>query len=565
MEVLLDIEANGLDPDTIHCFSTSTGCRGTTVEELRAALAGCTLLVGHNLRGYDLPVLERLWGFTYDGVVIDTLVLSRLSRPSRDGGHSLEAWGQRLGYAKVLHEDWDTYSPAMQHRCDEDVALNLKVYEALKEELKGFDQRSIDLEMRTNEIIQKQIANGCQFNEGEAMLLLAELRDRQCAVEAEVQDVFRPLPTPSGTAEPKYKANGELSIVGAKFLGDNWQTLGGPCTKVTYPEFNLGSNDQIARYLGRKGWKPKTLTPTGKAVVDEGALKDVEIPEAQLILEYKNLTKTIAMVSSWLEAQDDDGRIRGYVNSCGAVTGRMTHSKPNLAQVPARTKEGKRCRALFTVAEDCSLVGMDASGLELRMLAHYMADPGYTKEVVSGDVHSANQRAAGLDTRDQAKTFIYAFLYGAGDAKIGEIAGLRAKDGRALKQRFLSKTPALKRLIGAVEQASGRGYLKGLDGRRIAVRSRHAALNTLLQSAGAVVMKEAVVILMDKVNRGGLGEHARVVLTVHDEVQLEVTTKYAPAVAKLAEDAMREAGESFDLRCPLAGEAAIGSNWSETH
>ena len=570
-EIVFDIEANGLHPDRVHCWAASGNQSGTTPESFQQVLNTGATLVGHNIIGYDIPVLGSVWGLEPTANnVIDTLVLSRLANPSRQGGHGLAAWGQRLGYPKVEHEDWSTYTPEMQHRCNVDVEINERVLVAVRKELKGFSQDSIDLEMEVAHVIEKQHKTGWAFDERKAFLLAARLRDEQRAVELEVQEQFRPLATKGTEVNPRYTKDGSLSKVGTNFLGDDWETLSGPCTKVTFPEFNLGSNDQIARYLKRQGWEPKTLTETGKAVVDEGALKGVDIPEAQLILRYKNLSKVAKMVEGWIEACQDDGRIYGRVNPCGAVTGRMTHSNPNLAQVPARGSLGKECRELFTVEPGYTLVGTDACGLELRCLAHYMNDEGYSKAVVEGsqsegtDVHTLNQKAAGLPDRDTAKTFIYAFLYGAGDALIADIAGLKtAKEGKALKERFLRATPALASLKSRVEDAAGRGWLKGLDGRKVHVRSVYSGLNTLLQSAGAILMKRQMVILDTLVFEAGLD--ARQVATVHDEVQFEVADGDVGEFQKLAEQSMVLAGEYYNLRCPLAGEAKAGQTWKETH
>jgi DNA polymerase I-like protein with 3'-5' exonuclease and polymerase domains len=198
------------------------------------------------------------------------------------------------------------------------------------------------------------------------------------------------------------------------------------------------------------------------------------------------------------------------------------------------------------------------------MLAHYMQDDAYTNEVVSGDIHTANQKAAGLETRNQAKTFIYAFLYGAGDAKIGKVVGAGAKEGQALKSRFLQNTPSLKELrekVGRIAQNSG--TLPGLDGRRLQVRSDHAALNTLLQSAGAIVMKQALVLLDDKLQK--LRIDYKFVANVHDEWQIEVEEGFAELVGKYGVRAIEEAGTSLSMRCPLSGEYKVGNSWKETH
>ena len=277
------------------------------------------------------------------------------------------------------------------------------------------------------------------------------------------------------------------------------------------------------------------------------------------------LQKRVAQIESWLKALGSDGRVHGKVITNGAVTGRMTHMSPNMAQVPnSGSPYGEDCRDLWTVDKGYKLVGIDASGLELRMLAHYMKDDAYTSEVVSGDIHTANQKAAGLETRNQAKTFIYAFLYGAGDAKIGKVVGAGAKEGQTLKARFLKNTPSLKELrekVGRISQTSG--TLPGLDGRRLQVRSDHAALNTLLQSAGAIVMKQALVILNDELRRAKIDY--RFVVNCHDEWQIEVKEGSEDIAGKLGVEAIKKAGEYFNMRCPLDGEYKIGNSWKETH
>ena len=283
------------------------------------------------------------------------------------------------------------------------------------------------------------------------------------------------------------------------------------------------------------------------------------------------------MVKSWVDAiNDETGRVHGRVNPCGAVTGRMTHSKPNCAQVPAtkHDKDGKilwgfeggygaDCRNLWTVPDGYSLVVCDASGLELRMLAHYVNDEAYTNEILNGDIHSANQKSAGLQTRDQAKTFIYAFLYGAGDGKIGEVAGGGPKRGRILKKNFLDNTPALKHLRSKVADSSKKGWVTGLDGRKLHIRSEHSALNTLLQSAGAVVMKKALVLLDTYAKQYNIDY--KFVLNVHDEFQCEVRDDQADFFGGLAVGAIIKAGKTFNLNCPLDGEYKVGRTWQQTH
>jgi DNA polymerase I-like protein with 3'-5' exonuclease and polymerase domains len=299
-------------------------------------------------------------------------------------------------------------------------------------------------------------------------------------------------------------------------------------------------------------------------------LSKIDLPEAAPIVEYLMLQKRVAQIESWLEAVGKDGRVHGKVMTNGAVTGRMTHSSPNMAQIPnSGSVYGPECRECWTVEDGQVLVGIDASGLELRMLAHYMKDTNYVRTVCEGsskdgtDVHTINQRAAGLLTRDSAKTFIYAFLYGAGDAKIGSIVGGNSRKGGELKKRFLSQTPALAKLIAKVALYAAKGYVPGLDGRKIWVRSEHAALNSLLQGAGAIVMKKALCLFYNKCKENSWP--IKLVANVHDEIQLETSEKYAIIIGEAAVQSIVEAGEHFGLRCPLNGEYKIGRNWRETH
>jgi DNA polymerase I-like protein with 3'-5' exonuclease and polymerase domains len=307
----------------------------------------------------------------------------------------------------------------------------------------------------------------------------------------------------------------------------------------------------------------KEVTPSGQPKVDESTLKkQTDIPEAKIILRYLLCQKRASHVDSWIKAVGEDSRIHGRVRHIGAVTGRMAHSSPNLAQIPSvRAEYGKQCRELFTVREGHVLVGADASGLELRMLAHYMDDADYTNEILTGDIHTANQKAAGLATRDQAKTFIYAFLYGAGNAKIGEVVGSTSGAGKKLKDRFLENTPALADLRKAVLEDGESGSLVGLDGRRLSVRSAHAALNTLLQGAGAIVMKQAIVILYDLLDKVDF----KLVAQVHDEWQIECKPEDADFIGKSCVNAMIFAGEVLQLNCPLDGEYRVGNSWADTH
>jgi len=576
MKIVFDIEANGLNPDRVWCivahivgteeFFEFHGFSLFDFNEWLLGFDNCEV-IGHNIIGYDIPVLERLLGTDFSKCKItDTLVLSRLANPSRDGGHSLENWGETLNQPKGDYSDWDNFSTDMVEYCVQDVRVNTLVYNRLLQELRDFGAESIDLEHQVQAIVSEQIKTGWLLDQEKCFLLLAELKEKKYDLEDKVHEVFKPLPTFIKEVTPKIKKDGEISVVGLKFLGEQWETAVAPFSRIDFPMFNLGSRQQIGRHLQYFGWKPKQFTEKGQAIVDESVLREVKgIPEAALIGEYLMIQKRIAQVQSWIEAvKEEDGRVHGYVNPNGAVTGRMTHSSPNMGQIPAvYSPYGRECRDVWIVPEGYKLVGMDAAQLELRMLAHYMNDEGYTNEILNGDIHTANQLAAGLETRDLSKTFIYAFLYGAGDEKIGSIVGGTKRDGKRLKEEFLRNTPALANLRERVGVAAGRGYVLGLDRRRVYVRSAHAALNTLLQSAGAIVMKKALCLLNEYAILWGIDY--RFIGNIHDEIQTEVRADKAEVFGRLATSCMQAAGEHYGLNCSLAGDYKVGDTWADTH
>ena len=569
--LVVDLEADGLNPTVIHVAIVKDLADGKHYEFYKddatafSSLVRDSKLILHNGIGFDLPVLKRLWGYEHTGEVVDTLVLSRLCNPSREGGHSLKQWGETLGFPKGDYDDWSRLTPEMVEYCKRDTDVTAQVYRVLEKEASGFSDQSIALEHRVAEIVQAQQENGWVVNERDAHLLLARLQQRRQEIEDEVRTTFIPVPKFDKEINLVYKKNGDINSRNLTWLSGWSDIVGGDFSRIRWEEFNLGSRKQIAERLIGLGWKPTKYTDKGSVIVDETVLGSVEgIPECSLIAEYFLVQKREAMLDNIIKKVEADGRVHGYVNTNGAVTGRMTHSNPNLAQIPAGySPYGKEFRAIFTVSKGYKLVGCDASGLELRMLAHYMNDGKYTHELLNGDIHTANQRAAQLDTRDQAKTFIYAFLYGAGDAKIGTVVGGTANDGKKLKQRFLRNTPSLAVLRERVSTAAARGYLRGLDGRHLWIRSAHAALNTLLQSAGAIVMKQALTILDADAKQAGI--KYKFVGNIHDEFQTEVEEARADEFGKLAVKAIQKAGDHFHLRCALDGEYSVGSNWSETH
>jgi len=578
--LVFDIETDDLNATKIWCLSAldidtevQVSFGPSQLEEGLELLKNADKLIGHNIIGFDVPVIKKLTGVDLtDKELVDTLVLSRLFNPVREGNHGLERWGYALGSPKIEFEEYTRYSEEMLKYCEQDVFLNYKVYNELKKESKGFTKQSVVIEHEVCKILSKQRDYGFLLDVEAASKLLAHLNSRIDTITNEIQKVFVPKKEYKKIYR-RYSPKGKLLKIGLDNFGkgvrlttEEHKTL--ECeshvTRVYTKDFNPGSRQQIGEYLQEFGWKPQEFTPTGQPKIDEKILSEIkDIKEAEVIAEYLMIQKRVAQVNSWLdELNEDTGRVHGFVNHNGTITGRMTHRGPNMAQIPSLSSSyGKECRACWSVPEGYKLVGIDASGLELRMLAHYMNDKEYTDEILNGDIHTANQKLAGLESRNQAKTFIYALLYGAGDAKLGTVAGGGRNTGRNLRKSFIDNLPSFKTLKDRVSRASSKNYLKALDGRKLYIRSEHSALNTLLQGAGAIVMKQALILLKDKIK----DLDAQFVANVHDEWQIEVREDQADEVGKLGVEAIIEAGKVLELKCPLDGEYKTGDNWSETH
>jgi len=445
-KLFLDIETtlfNGTLPNKIWCLVTICD-KGNIVHytsddihKFQNVAVNYSEFIGHNIIGFDAPVIKNVLGVDLFkiGKVTDTIILSRLFNPVREGGHSLKAFGLKFGYKKFDFNDFTKFSQEMLKYCIRDVKLLIQVYTLLNRQGVNFSKESIELEHDVAKIITQQVSNGFLLDQEKAHLLLARLQQRVDEVQTRVRETFIPLKIET-TFTPKVnnKARGYVKGI--------------PFTKVKYQEFNLGSRQQIGERLINLGWKPKKCTDKGHVIVDEKVLSEIkDIPEAELIKEFLLLQKRLAMIESWIEAVREDGRVHGKVITNGAITSRMSHSSPNMAQVPAvYSPYGKDCRELWVVPSGYKLVGVDASGLELRILSHYMNDKEYINEVINGDIHSTNQTLAGLETRDIAKTFIYAFIYGAGNKKLGTICGRSESYGRRLKIDFSNAFQVLQNL-----------------------------------------------------------------------------------------------------------------------
>ena len=632
--LMFDIETNGLlkEVNVLHCmcvYDTETEKMyrfdPTNIEDgvkmLQEEIDKGGMLCGHNIIDYDIPALEKLYPklfhipYEKQGQVVDTLVLARLIYSNIDTidlglmksgklpktlykSHKLMAWGYRLGVLKGTYgeqEDaWAVYNPEMLDYNEQDVWVTKALYEKLT--ARPYSQRAIELEHQVAWLMAKQERNGFKFDYEGALKLSEELKERQAVITTallkkipEIPDkVFMPkrdnkrLGYKAGVPVQKYKTFNPNSRQQIEYVFRTMYHYN-PDNPDLYDIPDMAENPNLADY------RLKMDDITMKYIKE-----DPECPEelreiAGMIQESLMLKKRLGQIAdgsnAWLSAYDpDDGCIHGRVIPNGAVSGRATHSNPNVAQVPhVGSPYGAECRSLWS-AGDWWQAGIDACGLELRCLAHYMSpyDKGkYAHTILNGDIHTMNQKAAGLPERNQAKTFIYAFLYGAGDAKIGKIIGGDASDGKRIKRKFLKATPAIKNLRDAVQNAiveTDRGkvvrwkrhYLKGLDGRLLHVRSPHSALNLLLQSAGALVCKKWIVRTEERLIQRGLkhgwdGDFAYMAW-VHDEIQVACCTKeIAEIVVSEAQAAMRDAQEYFGFRMQLDTEGIIGKNWCDCH
>lgn len=635
MNILIaDIETNGLlsktdslpPMDRIWCISiaSQTGKPqlysdldpdALPLSEGLSRLSSADRLVFHNGLGFDVPAINKLYpGTVRFDQVYDTLVVSRMLFPENKR-HSLRDWGEYCGLLKGDYDGgWEQYTPAMGSYCNQDVVVTQWVYQHLQQRMMddlkqdGIDwRRARDVEHQVAWVIALQERHGFRLDVQGAASLEAELRQEMHDIERGLQEDWRPQYVPDKGAwclktrtwvNVAYK---ETKRKRSQVIGEHrhhWE----PDTywiPVTLQAFNPGSRQQIAQRLSKQyGWVPTKYTDAGSAQIDDAVLGELtRYPEAQKLARYFRLSKQLGQVSEgdngWLKLVTPEGYVHGRVNPCGARTYRMAHFKPNMAQVD---KKDLRMRAVWIADPGHVLVDCDAEGLELRMLAHYLAawDKGrYAKTVVEGskedesDVHNVNKRAAGLNTRDYAKTMIYATLYGGGNHKLGAIAiedakeagkprpkGQQATIGKRLRKNLEEGIRGFDKLVSGTKlRHKQRGWLKGLDGRKVMSASEHSALNTLLQSAGAIVMKYAQVVWHFEVAvEMGIVDPSTYeptcfayTATVHDEICCTVEPEWAEQVGAGIAKAIQLAGERLNIQCPLSGSYEIGSNWAEIH
>jgi DNA polymerase I-like protein with 3'-5' exonuclease and polymerase domains len=615
MRLVFDCETNGLLPvlDRIHSLvirDVDTGevtscCNATgytSIEEGLDLLSKADILIGHNIINFDIRAIGKVhpdFRIKKDCKLYDTLIISRVLAPELEqvddkkythieskyrGKHSLAAWGERLGVQKIkfLEESkaklpesadpWDYWSEAMQAYCEGDTLVSLALYEYFLTQ--DLDPRCQELEhefacimtmMETfgfpfNEehefacIMTMMETFGFPFNEQAAYALVNTLKARRSELHDQLQEVFPPL------------IEKRVSAKTGKPLKD----------KITI--FNPASRKQTAERLQER--YPEIVfneTEKGNKKLDDDILEVLgkDYPEAGLLAEFQLLNKRLGQIAegkeAWLKHCQvyEDSRIHGTVITNACISGRCSHRRPNMAQIPSVGHAyGSECRALFAAPMGWLLVGADASGLELRALGAWLAhfDGGEYAKLVSTDgfdIHTYNAKLFGIfdgegdipkATRDLSKRLIYALLYGAGSKKVGSVIDPSLNEwqqgslGKKTIETFYKNLPAIKQLKDKIdERIASKGYLVGIDGRKLQIRSRHSALNQLLQSTGA------------------WGEDYAFVAHVHDEIQALVRPNLVGHYKKLAIASFEKAGDYFKLKCPLTGEAKAGANWMETH
>jgi DNA polymerase-1 len=620
------------------------------------------IVCAHNGIRYDFPVLEKLYGFVVPfEKQRDTLVIGRTIRPNiketdgqlnasrlkegREtigtlfGSHSIEAWGFRFGIPKVGADitDWSEWTQEIQDRCAVDISINLRLWDYLKPD--AYSQEALNLEHRVARLVEKITLAGWPFDMEKAAALHAHLVDERHKLEKQLAEQFSGWWVNKGEFVPK-RPNEKLGYWGeweeyTEYTDKKGQPcepysarrfIGAPCTKIEWTDFNPSSRDHVERCLRQLGWKPTEFTETGKAKLDDSVIEGLvtQFPQGAGLPQYLMIDKRLGQLAdgdnAWLKTVGEDGRIHANYNPMGTVTSRMSHFLPNIAQVPAtKSPYGKECRELFTVPKGWVMVGADMSGLELRCLAHYLArydDGAYGETILKGDVHWENVKAMGFfphpPVRDKhnelhsvirevgAKTFLYAWLYGAGDLKAGNILlnacraakalGIEGEEvyrtffsddpapnerklrwvGQQVKNNFLRKTKGLASLVRMVREiAEVNNALPGLDKRRLPVRHEHAALNTLLQSAGAILCKQWICDAEDALIAEGLkwgwdGDFV-FLANVHDELQVACRDGLGERVGDTLVRSARSAGGPFGFRIQLDSEYKIGNDWSQTH
>lgn len=639
-----DIETNGLFPelDRVWCAVVITHGSGEErhftpedVDQLCAYLETFDVLIGHHSIAFDFAALRKVYGWDYRGQKIDTLLMSRMQRPNRErpigfkgkGPHSVEAWGHRLGQHKVEHEEWDRYSPEMLHRCAEDARIQVKIYEALLEEGAGEGwEKAHLLNHKLFHYLQMQEEYGWMVDQEwmhKCIETLTRWMDRIDRAISPMLPVIREIDEVKkdgeyGYVKKPFKKDGSLAAISERWLAqfdaasleldehsDNHSSahtggsihpdVCGQFCRVSFRPVDLDSNKEVKQFLLDLGWEPKEWNTnnagerTSPKLSKDDPFEGIDGKLGKLIVRRVQCKQRRGVIEGWVNLIRDDGRISAEVAGI-ATTARIRHK--GIVNVPGSDAFfGKQMRRMFCTQPGWVLVGCDSAGNQVRQLAARMGDDDFTKSVLYGrsedgtDLHSVNQRKAGLPTRTLAKNFFYGcIMFGAGDPKTAKICKTTVAKAKELKDNYFKKLPKLRQLIDKLEaywQKTARhvfnakwnrmeyrdGYIVGLDGRPILVESPHKILAFQMQSDEAIQMAAAYVWFHKQMEKRGYEwkKDYGTVIWMHDEYQVECRPEIAKEVGELMAESIAWAGRFFDIQVPHAGEYKIGKNWMETH
>lgn len=602
-----DIEADNLldDATCIWCVAVENIETGekrvfTEGENFRDWLSPDYILVGHNFIAYDLPMLNRYWQTKLPvSRIVDTFILSQLYNPSFVGGHSLEAWGKRLKFPKGEFNDFTKLTPAMVEYCAKDTSLTRRLYLRLAERMRqvGFTEEGCEIEYKAWNIIQnKQRRHGFPFNKEKAELLYVELLGRQRELEQDIYSLWPPKLCVVGEYAKAYKLDGTPTALYQRHLEQYPRVEEdgrGGYRVYDFVAFNLGSPQQRIVKLLELGWTPSKRTKKGNPQVDEEELLEFAnregIPELQSLSKWLMVSSRARMVKTWLEAYNEKtGAIHGKLFL--ASTLRYRHSNPNSANIPAvRTYdkghilEGKpklgeegtwayECRDLFWAGRDGhSLVGIDAKGIQIRILLNYAFSEEAVRLYMEGDPHVNNAKLLGLANKPAAKKAFYTILMGGQGGRIaadqlqfGTV--LTKKEGDRLRDQIIKTIPGFQELIDRLQDELERtGRIRLCDGTPILVPSPHMVIPYLLQGDESRIMKKAMVYIDEEIRKAGLQEEVWKVADIHDEGQYVSCNRRVSRFVEMATAVFPRVGEFFNYRIPIEGEAKVGKTWAETH
>ena len=626
MKILFgDLEADGLlDTATkVHCGvfkDKDTGevfkFRPNQIKEMLNLLETADVLIFHNGTFFDFPLLKKLYNWEFKGKKVDTLVLSRVLNPKRGipsscinktcGPHSIEAWGYRVGRGKPEYTEWDEFDEEMLHRCTEDVEILSLVYSKLLEEAKGYKWREafkLSQELFIN--LQKQEEYGWKVDVKYIDKCISQLEHWIRLID---KAIIPSLPVILEVEE--VKKDGEYLYVKKPFLKSGGYTkpvidwcnkcgfnsndnfVCGPFSRINFRHVDLNSNKETKEFLLESGWEPLEWNFDSKGnrsspkMSKDDEFKGVNGKLGKLIAKRVQCRQRLSIIEGLKGLIREDGCIPSLIANL-AVTGRATHR--NIVNIPhPGSFYGKQMRKIFIAREGHVLVSTDSDGCQIRMLCARMNDDAYTKTVCEGvkekgtDMHSVNMRNAGLTDRNKAKTFFYAFLFGAGDAKLAKSLDCTTGQAKLTREKFMNNLPALQNLLdklGAEWKSTAKkrlnsfnkveyydGIVKGLDGRPILIPSEHQILVYMLQSDEAIMMTKAYNLAWERISKKyKYGEDFGIVCWYHDELTVDCKPEIAEDIKKISEQCISDAGKFYNINCPHVGDGKIGNNWQEIH